>query len=137
MRPCSLAQCEVAPSGAERDDLFAWPFGCPQHLLGKEHQGQLHRQRVLTAHQPHSKLSGLVVQFLGSHWQQVAVSLGKTLDNITPASLSPTQPISQSVHTQGSVTGQGGGRGEVGKGKNGDLKHEADVDRQTLGYKGG
>ena len=27
--------------------------------------------------------------------------------DITPASLSPTQPISQSVHTPGSVTGQG------------------------------
>lgn len=33
---------DAAPPRADQDDLFACPLGSLQHLLGKEHQGQLH-----------------------------------------------------------------------------------------------
>lgn len=37
-RMYSLAQCRATPTTAEQDGLFACPLGCPQHLLGKEHE---------------------------------------------------------------------------------------------------
>lgn len=50
--PCSLAQCGATPPRAVQGDLFACPLGCPQHLLGKEHQGQLQHQHVVIPRQP-------------------------------------------------------------------------------------